>query len=67
MLKSDVLKYFGTRTAVARFLKISSSAVTQWQDIIPEKQAYRLENLTNGKLKVDASLYQDDSSQEKTK
>lgn len=58
MLKSTVLKYYGTGAAVARALKISSAAVTQWPDVIPEKQAYRLQVLTKRVLKVDPSLYE---------
>ncbi len=57
MLKSTVLKYYGTGAAVARALKISSAAVTQWPEVIPEKQAYRLQILTKRVLKVDPSLY----------
>ena len=36
---------------------ISPAAVSQWGEIIPEKNAYRLQEFTNGKLKVDSSLY----------
>ena len=57
MYKTDVLRYYGTKTAVAQTLKTSSSAVTQWKEIIPEKQAYRLQILTNGDLTVNPTLY----------
>ncbi len=57
MLKSDVLNYFGTKTAIAHALQISASAVTQWKEVIPEKQAYRLELITKGALKVNPTLY----------
>ncbi|WP_082783689.1 Cro/CI family transcriptional regulator [Snodgrassella sp. CFCC 13594] len=62
MRKSDVITYYGSGIAVARVLKISSSAVSQWALLIPEKQAYRLEKITQGQLKVDPSLYDDQSS-----
>ena len=39
MFKVDVLEYFGSKSATAQHLDVSPSAVTQWKDIIPEKQA----------------------------
>lgn len=62
MLKSDVKKYYGSFVKAAQALGVSPSAISQWGDVIPEKQAYhRLENLTRGKLSVDLSLYSKDS------
>ena len=58
MLKSDVIKHFGGVGAVAVRLDIKSAAVSQWGEIIPEKQAYRIERLTNGALTVDPANYQ---------
>ena len=58
MLKSDVLQFFGSKTAPAQALGISPSAVTQWKEIVPEKQAYRIEKLSDGELKVNPALYQ---------
>lgn len=57
MLVSDALEIFGTKAAIAEILGISSSAVTQWKEVVPEKQAYRLARFTRGKLKVDAAFY----------
>lgn len=58
MLTKDVIDFYGTKIAVARALGISPSAVTQWQEIVPEKQAYRIQILTGGKLKINPCLYQ---------
>lgn len=57
MYKSEVVKHFGgiSKTAVA--LNISHPAVCRWGEVIPEKQAFVIERITNGKLKYDASLY----------
>ena len=57
MKKDDVLDHFGTLEKVAVALGISVSAVSQWGDVIPEKNAYRLQEITKGKLKVQHSLY----------
>ncbi len=58
MYKKDVLEYFGNGEKVREFLKIKSAgAVPQWGDIIPEKQALKLDKLTKGKLKYNPELY----------
>lgn len=57
MLKSDVIKYYKKRVNVAEALGISSGSISQWGDVIPEKQALKLDHLTNGKLKYDSRLY----------
>ena len=50
MLKNDVIAHFGKLENVAKALSISVAAVSQWKDVIPEKNAYRLQEITNGKL-----------------
>lgn len=57
MFKKDVISHFGTLETVANILGISVSAVSQWKEIIPEKNAYRLQELTNGQLKINRELY----------
>jgi hypothetical protein len=64
MRKTDVLAHFHDNgAAVARAIGYTRSAVQQWPEIIPEAAAYRLERATNGKLKVDPSVYQADLKQ----
>ncbi|MFC3875569.1 Cro/CI family transcriptional regulator [Neisseria musculi] len=58
MRTRNVIAFYGTKIAVARALGISPSAVTQWQEMVPEKQAYRIQILTGGKLKMNPRLYQ---------
>ncbi|OSI18398.1 hypothetical protein BV912_09900 [Neisseria dumasiana] len=58
MLTKDVIDFYGTKIAVARALGISPSAVTQWKEIVPEKQAYRIQRMMGGKLKINPRLYQ---------
>lgn len=57
MYKISVLTHFGGTVRTATALGISHSAVCQWLDIVPEKQALRIEKLTSGKLKYEPSLY----------
>jgi len=57
MYKSDVIKHFKTATAVWTALDITSGAVSQWSELIPEKQAMRLSLMTNNQLKYNPDLY----------
>lgn len=57
MYKKDVLAHFEKMSEVAKVLGISVAAISQWGDVIPEKNAYRLQAITNNQLKVDESLY----------
>ncbi|MCK3654258.1 hypothetical protein A4G19_13150 [Pasteurellaceae bacterium Macca] len=57
MYKKEVIAYFGSLGEVAKALGVSSSAVSQWREVIPEKNAYRLQILTENKLQVDERLY----------
>jgi transcriptional repressor of cell division inhibition gene dicB len=57
MFKNIVLNYFNGVTPLAKSLGISKGAISQWGDIIPEKNAYRIQEITNGALKVDTKLY----------
>ncbi|CTW80790.1 Cro/Cl family transcriptional regulator [Escherichia coli] len=62
MRKSDVINYFGGVCKIAEALGIKHPSVSEWPEIIPEGRAYQLEKITNGKLKVDVSLYQKTNS-----
>ncbi len=57
MYKKDVLAHFGRASEIAKALGISAAAISQWGDVIPEKNAYRLQEITHKKLKVDKELY----------
>lgn len=58
MFKTTVVDYYETQAKVAGALGITRSGVSLWPDLIPEKQAMRLERLTEGELKYDPSLYE---------
>jgi hypothetical protein len=67
MKKVEVIKYFQNPTGVANKLRMTVGAVSQWGDVIPEKQALKLDRITNGELKYDPELYAapDKTGQEK--
>lgn len=57
MLKATVINHFPSNRAIAKVLGISPQAVGQWEDIIPERAALKLERITEGALKYDPTLY----------
>tara|TARA_R110000868_G_scaffold28428_3_gene106637 strand:+ start:414 stop:617 length:204 start_codon:yes stop_codon:yes gene_type:complete len=57
MKTKDVLAHFGGKRATATALGLSTQAVQGWKLIIPQKQAWRLDRMTNGVLKIDETLY----------
>lgn len=58
MKTKDAVTYFGTKTALARALGTQKSAISNWGEIVPRGRAFELEVITQGKLKVDRTLYQ---------
>jgi hypothetical protein len=57
MHKSDAIQHFGNQILLAEALSISQAAVSKWPEVVPEKQALKLEKLTNGNLKYDPAVY----------
>lgn len=57
MLKADVVKHYKTATKAAEALGISKAAVSRWGNVVPLIRAYKYQELTRKKLKVDSSLY----------
>ena len=57
MLKKTVVKYFGNQLSTAKALGLTRGSVSQWGEVIPEKQALRVEKISNGVLKYDPSFY----------
>lgn len=70
MLLSDAISYYspspdstkGARSRLANVLGITVGAISQWGEVIPEGQAYKLQSLTNGELQVRPELYRKEAS-----
>lgn len=60
MKKTDVIKHYGSQRKVACELGISEQAVSLWGEIIPEKNALRLHQMTNGVLEYKETMYRQD-------
>tara|TARA_R110002049_G_C9002251_1_gene549951 strand:- start:292 stop:495 length:204 start_codon:yes stop_codon:yes gene_type:complete len=57
MYTTEVIKHFGSQSAVARALGISHNAVGKWGRIVPLKRALKIQGLEDCNLKLDLSLY----------
>ena len=57
MKTSDVVKFYGTKSQIARALEVSRQAVSEWGDVVPESSAWKLEALSAGALRVDRKMY----------
>ncbi len=63
MKTKDAISYFGNKCSLARALKLSKSAISQWPENVPELRAYQIERLTNGVLTaVPQSTYSDNAA-----
>lgn len=47
----------GARSRLAKALGVTSGAISQWGDVVPEGQAYKIQSITDGKLRVNPDLY----------
>ena len=50
MKKETAVKFYGSERALAKVLGISHQAVNSWKEIVPIKQAWKLERKSGGKL-----------------
>lgn len=57
MTPSDLLKFYGTKTAIARAIGTQKQAVHGWflRDTVPLEAQTKFEVATNGKLRADVS------------
>ena len=52
MKKQDVIDYFGSIKKTADALDCWPQTVYQWGDTVPDNVAYKIQVITNGKLKA---------------
>ena len=57
MFKSDVINFYGTKAKVAKAAGVDPSAVSQWQELVPEGRAMRLQEASGGELQYDPKVY----------
>lgn len=57
MLKSDVVKHFGSQAAAARALGIQRAAVSKWPERVPRAWAAQIHFATRGKVPYNPADY----------
>lgn len=57
MNKRQAIIYFKTQAEIARVLNITRQAVNKWPDVVPIKQAWKLEKASKGAVKMRLSDY----------
>ncbi len=58
MTVSEVINFFGNAAKAARALGLNNNTVRMWKyrrQGVPILQQYKIEKITNGKLKIDAN------------
>lgn len=48
-----VVSYFGSRGKLAKALGVTPPAISRWKEFIPDRRAYQIEVLTEGKFKAE--------------
>jgi transcriptional repressor of cell division inhibition gene dicB len=56
MTLDEAARYYGSKAELARALRISKGAISQWNGVIPEPRQLQLHKLTRGALKADAPI-----------
>jgi transcriptional repressor of cell division inhibition gene dicB len=57
MLKQDAIDHFGSVAKLAKALDLNVQAIYMWGEIVPERNAYKLQVITDGTLTVDPAVY----------
>lgn len=57
MRRDDVFQFFGGALKAATALSVTKSAAYQWDEVVPERIAYRAQERSYGHLKVDPAVY----------
>lgn len=57
MLKKDAIKFFGSKSKLAKAAGVAASSVSVWGELVPEKNAMRLQLASDGALQYDPEFY----------
>lgn len=57
MLKQDAINFFGSKARLAKAAGVHPSAVSQWGELIPEKNAFRLQMASGNTLHYNPAVY----------
>ncbi|CAM7668564.1 transcriptional regulator [Citrobacter freundii] len=57
MFKKDAVNFFGSKSKLAKAAGVAASSVSVWGDLVPEKNAMRLQIASGGALRYDPQVY----------
>ncbi|EMM9358425.1 Cro/CI family transcriptional regulator [Klebsiella oxytoca] len=57
MFKQDAINYFGSKSKLAKAAGVSPASVSVWGELVPEKNAMRLQLASGGVLQYDPEVY----------
>lgn len=57
MFKQDAINYFGSKSKLAKAAGVAPASVSVWGDLVPEKNAMRLQLASGGVLQYDPEVY----------
>ncbi|CAH5735244.1 hypothetical protein AI2943V1_3559, partial [Klebsiella oxytoca] len=57
VFKQDAINYFGSKSKLAKAAGVAPASVSVWGDLVPEKNAMRLQLASEGVLQYDPEVY----------
>ncbi|EIS4806088.1 Cro/CI family transcriptional regulator [Escherichia coli] len=57
MYKNDAISFFGNKTKVAAAAGVKPASVSVWGELVPEKNAAKLQMVSGGVLVYDPEIY----------
>jgi len=57
VFKKDAVNFFGSKSKLAKAAGVAASSVSVWGDLVPEKNAMRLQIASDGALRYDPQVY----------
>lgn len=55
MKTADAIQFFGSKSAVAKALRVSPAAISQWGEQVPMRRQFEIEHVSGGALRADYS------------
>ncbi|CAH3897277.1 hypothetical protein AI2945V1_3561, partial [Klebsiella oxytoca] len=57
VFKQDAINYFGSKSKLAKAAGVAPASVSVWGELVPEKNAMRLQLASEGVLQYDPEVY----------
>lgn len=55
MTTNEVIQFFGSKSAVAKALRLSPAAISQWGEQVPMRRQFEIEHVSGGALRANYS------------